>query len=672
MSSCKETIQRCVCPETHFQCADNGYCLPVYVMCNGVYDCPGREDEASCESHACPGFYRCRASRVCLHVTHVCDGEPQCPQRDDELLCGFVCPAACRCHGLAFFCQRFFHPTSYPQLRFLDASGSGMTPSDLVNNSMLIHLNLARCSLTDIHRLSLPNLRLLDLSDNGLRWLRHDQLAGSSNLHTLVLAGNPLLSVDITERLPSVNSLDVSRLALENVLSDIVVVFVKLRALNASGCRVNTVRSPGFKPLADLEVLDLRGSRVTFFPPDIFSGLKNLRTVYAGNYKLCCSATLPDGFNRLNCRAPADEISSCQNLLQTDLFRVFTAIFSVVALLGNSGSFVYRVFVQKAGGGVGYSSFVTHLSVSDSLMGAYLAIIGVADWVFRGSYVWNDVLWKHSVTCRLAGFLSLVSSEVSAFLVCLITLDRFLVLRFPFSRVRFGVRSAHVACCLSWAVGVSLAAVPLLPSLAHWRFYSQSGICIPLPISSSYFPGHTYSFGIIIVMNFGLFLLIAAGQMSIFLSIRSNTISSADTTKKSKDLTIARRLITIAVSDFLCWFPIGLLGILAAQGFSVPGSVGVAMAIFVLPLNSALNPFLYTINMVLERRRREREKRLEKMLLANLQGQGHGLGPLTVTSDVAWETFSAWLDKGLLTPDRVTSRVTQGQDTAKTQVTQTN
>nr|KAG5697927.1 hypothetical protein BaRGS_026865 [Batillaria attramentaria] len=67
----------------------DGYCLPVFVRCNGVYDCPGKEDEAACDSYTCPGFYRCRDSRVCLHSDHLCDGVFQCPQQDDELLCVF-------------------------------------------------------------------------------------------------------------------------------------------------------------------------------------------------------------------------------------------------------------------------------------------------------------------------------------------------------------------------------------------------------------------------------------------------------------------------------------------------------------------------------------------------------------------------------------------------------
>ena len=90
----------------------------------------------------------------------------------------------------------------------------------------------------------------------------------------------------------------------------------------------------------------------------------------------------------------------------------------------------------------------------------------------------------------------------------------------------------------------------------------------------------------------------------------------------TQDSTIARRLITVAMSDFLCWFPVGVLGLMATSGFPVPGEVNVAVAIFVLPLNSALNPFLYTLNVVLEKRARVREQRLKKMLIAEMKSGG--------------------------------------------------
>jgi hypothetical protein len=208
---------------------------------------------------------------------------------------------------------------------------------------------------------------------------------------------------------------------------------------------------------------------------------------------------------------------------------------------------------------------------------------------------------------------------VSAFIIVLITLDRFLVLRFPFSRLHFRPASAHATCALLWVVGALLAAVPLLPWTPRWDFYSQTGLCIPLAVSTKAWSGQRYSFGVIIVLNLALFLLIAVGQLLIYWSIRTNSMSAANTSRQSKDLVVARRLITIAMSDFVCWFPVGVLGQLAEQGVAIPGEVGVAVTVLLLPLNSALNPFLYTLNVVLEKKQRAKEMRLKKWFYSQSQ-----------------------------------------------------
>ena len=80
----------------------------------------------------------------------------------------------------------------------------------------------------------------------------------------------------------------------------------------------------------------------------------------------------------------------------------------------------------------------------------------------------------------------------------------------------------------------------------------------------------------------------------------------AGTQRRQQDLTIARRLFLVAFTDFCCWFPVGLMGLLAAGGVPIPGEVNVWTAIFVLPLNSALNPFLYTLNRLMEKREKMR------------------------------------------------------------------
>ncbi|KAL8613107.1 hypothetical protein ACOMHN_035048 [Nucella lapillus] len=365
-------------------------------------------------------------------------------------------------------------------------------------------------------------------------------------------------------------------------------------------------------------------------------GLENLELVHSMNYKLCCPAVLPSYFAKADCIAPTDDVSSCDCLLRLPVFRSFLWIFAVVAIIGNSASFVVRQFLQRKSSQAGFPVFVTNLCIADLLMGIYLAIIGAADYFYQGSYLWYDEMWKHSWACKIAGFLSLLSSEVSAFIICLITVDRFIVLRFPFTQRRFQRWSARMASSLAWVIGVLIAAVPLTHVAQDWNFYGQTGICIPLPFSKLTLSGQKYSFGIMIVLNFILFVMIAVGQIAVFCSVRSNRKTITCLKRKSRDLTVAHRLAFIVMSDFFCWFPIGLLGLLAVWNVPIPEEVNVGMAIFVLPLNSALNPFLYTFNALMERRREKERKKvmefLERRIRSEIQVNQAKHQPFTISS----------------------------------------
>ena len=621
------------CPETHFKCPGEGYCLPVYARCNGLYECPGWEDEEECDKYTCPGFYRCLQSRICVHAEHMCDKVFQCPERDDELMCGMTCPHGCRCNGHAFVCTREFSLKDYPQLRYLDADETGLKLKDASANRLLVHLSLRGCGIRDLEKvklqnlkslnlsnnsisvfddLEMPNLNILDLSFNSLKSFTMVKLQNLKKLCKFSIAFNQHLSLlftsNTTGRFRSLRFIDFSGIYIREISEPFLQAVPKIQHLNLSGSKVQQISQKGFSALRKLRVLDLEGCPMTFFSRDVFKGLQYLETIFAENYRLCCPQLLPEGFCTDKCYAPDDDISSCDALLRADIFRLFLVIYASLALVGNLVSYVYRMFGKHGEKKqLGFDVFVTHLCVSDFLMGVYLAIIGVADRWYYGTYAWSDREWTHSGACQLAGFLSLLSSEVSAFLICLITLERFLLVRFPHKGFHFTSRSGTVASLVSWAVGLVLAAVPLLPFTDHWQFYSQTGICIPLPITKTLFPGKDYSFVVMIVVNFFLFILIALGQLLIFWSYHSQSKTAGSSGKRSKDMAIARRLLIVAMSDFLCWFPIGLLGLMARYGFPVSGEVNVAMAIFILPFNSAANPFLYTFHMVREKRQKIRK-----------------------------------------------------------------
>ena len=606
------------CPETHYRCpGEYNDCLPVYTRCNGWYDCMDHEDEAACENMTCPGFYRCFNSTVCVHADHLCDGWPHCPQHDDEWLCNMTCPSQCLCRGHAFLCSQPFPAPLSPFLRYLDARGSGLTPSALKTVVGLVHLSLSQCSLTFLPVMGFANLQFLDLSDNNLTAFSMAAFTYLINLKLLSLAKNPVDFIhyesNSTEQLSSVRTVDLSCNRLTVWDGKAFSSMINVRSLNLSFSTIHTIQPNGFQYTPKLTHLYLAGNPINMFSADLFKPLTVLRILSSQTYKLCCKEMLPDHFEIITCDAPRNEVSSCEDLLQSGTYRRFLWLISFLSLLGNVVCLAARVRVQRTASYGGFHVFVTNLSIADLLMGVYMAIIGVADSLFRGKYLFYDETWKHSVACKVAGFLSLLSCEVSALTIWLITLDRFIVLHFPFSRLRFERTSAAVACLITWLLGLSLTCTPLLPVTSHWEFFSQTGICIPLPVTRQDFHGKDFSFSVFIVLNFVLFVLIATGQAFIYWSVQKNALTT-DSSKVSRDLTVARRLISVAVTDFLCWFPIGLCGFLALADIPIAGQVNVALAIFVLPLNSALNPFMYTFNMLMEKRRKSREAMLLRWL----------------------------------------------------------
>ena len=72
-----------------------------------------------------------------------------------------------------------------------------------------------------------------------------------------------------------------------------------------------------------LQQIDLRGTLVAAHSQNVFKQLVCLKRVYTSNYKLCCPPMLPDRFMKDMCFSSQDELSSCHDLLRSDLYRVF-------------------------------------------------------------------------------------------------------------------------------------------------------------------------------------------------------------------------------------------------------------------------------------------------------------------------------------------------------------
>ena len=136
-------------------------------------------------------------------------------------------------------------------------------------------------------------------------------------------------------------------------------------------------------------------------------------------------------------------------------------------------------------------------------------------------------------------------------------------------------------------------------------FQGRSSVCLPLQLSSERLAGWEYSVGLFIGLNLAAFLFIMLAYISIIVKVsksqrRVKAHGEAEVSLNSikRESALARRVLAIILTDFSCWIPVIILSILALTGkfHDEQGVAYVWFAVFVLPVNSSVNPVLYTFS----------------------------------------------------------------------------
>ncbi|XP_053380125.1 G-protein coupled receptor GRL101-like [Mercenaria mercenaria] len=549
---------------------------------------------------------------MCIPMEQVCDGHIQCVHGDDETLCGFQCPANCTCAGFYSNCSAVdFELTTIPSIpqntRYLDLSYNNKLSFVLqdawLKTKLLSVLNISHCHIESISRHAfdnMRNLRLLDLSFNKLSRISEFVFGSLKKLTTLILRGNGNISVIETnafDGLSQVQSLDFNTMKLSKISAG-TFAGLNLTTADLSNNRLTAIEDFAFSD-SIIENINFEGNDIKHFNKEIFTGLTGLKTLRTSAFKFCCIR--PNYVREENCYPQRDEFSSCEDLMRNPALQFLLWLIGVTALIGNFLTIIYRTKYDKKRLKLGFGIFTTNLAVADFLMGVYLLIIAIADAAFRKRYIYVSDYWKGSAWCNLAGILSTMSSEASVLFLCLITLDRILIIKYPFGDVRISKEKAIACTSFTWLFAVTIAVFPL--TYEHYfknMFYSRSGVCIALPLTRDRPPGWIYSLTLFVGLNFITFIMVAFGQLSIFFGMKESTgnATTAEAARK-RDLKVARNLLLVVATDFLCWFPIGVMGIMALSGHVISGDVYAWAAVFILPINSALNPILYTLTAII-------------------------------------------------------------------------
>ena len=490
-------------------------------------------------------------------------------------------------------------------------------PGTFDNLPSLIGLNLTNNQLTELpphifsDYCSRLTLSFVDYNTRG----QYFHLSLSNNNLTILHSGTFQNQVALTY-------LDIDHNQLQFLPPDIFHNLSYLIRLDLSANNLARISTNAFLYCFRLERLDLSENSVWWVEPDAFLGLNETVDLIVSDPSTCC-------YTQAKCvyeTAPSPFLT-CKRLLPYPGLRIAVWFVGALATLGNIVA-LYVKYANKQQSNKIQFLLITNLSISDFCMGIYLLILLSADMYYAQYFPSFSESWRSSVLCKAAGALSVLSSEGSTFFITLITIDRFLGVKYTFSKYRINTKFACVLVALLWFIAVCISITSFVLSQDHLEIYAISEICVGLPISRriSYVTNETsqidgfsgwghpiivgesqivptgstaamyFSIAIFTILNLACFLVVVYCYLAIFISARKTAQNAGRSPNVNEEIRLAMRSFLIVFTDFCCWVPIGVLSILVQAGLVDVDPVAYAwIATFILPINSSINPFLYTL-----------------------------------------------------------------------------
>ncbi|KAJ7393961.1 hypothetical protein OS493_003630 [Desmophyllum pertusum] len=405
----------------------------------------------------------------------------------------------------------------------------------------LRELILSRNYLSQIS-MEINNLEKLDLSNNQLSILDEKSFRGSgSSLKYLDLRGNKLktISKDTFQTLSSLRELYLANNELSELPTGIFQDLTDLIKLDLSQNEISELPQFIFKELKSLKTLYLNNNKITDILPNAFAGLKNLENLYLqGNLLKDMPIETFKGLSRLR-NLKLDSFSlCCYATLHLNL----------------------KCDYPKLEGGA-LSSCNRMIEAPGPRQSIWL--LGILPCLVT----WQWIAWR------------LIRRDDHPVQTCLLT---------------------NLAVS-DFLMGIYLMIIAIKDQL--WA--GRSSVCLPLQLSPERLAGWEYSVGVFIGLNLAAFLFIIVAYIAIIVKVsrsqrrvKAHGESEVSSNSMKRESALARRVSAIILTDFSCWIPVIILSILSLTGqfHDEQGFVYVWFAVFVLPVNSSVNPVLYTFS----------------------------------------------------------------------------
>ena len=301
-------------------------------------------------------------------------------------------------------------------------------------------------------------------------------------------------------------------------------------------------------------------------------------------------------------------------------------------------------------------TLILSLAIADFMMGIYLVAISIKSLESSGFYGKIEYDWRSSRLCDAAGSLAIVSSETSVFIMTTLSTFRLINVLAPLKSLTFSAKPWYIVIGFLWLISILLAVIPtftvfsdyfiyqthfnasfsanktlnvtelitigcryasfknksvdfslssdswndVLPTfekltnydVKQLGYYGETGLCMPRFYVNVNGPASVYSLSII-TLNFISFIYICLSYVFIYKKTSKRPISKKEVDQQNARM--QKRIARLLASDFICWIPICIIAFAKAnERFAIPPVLYSITVAFLLPVNSALNPLLYS------------------------------------------------------------------------------
>ena len=311
---------------------------------------------------------------------------------------------------------------------------------------------------------------------------------------------------------------------------------------------------------------------------------------------------------------------------------------------------------QQTFDGISFQRFIIlNISIADFIMGIYLISIASYDVSFSGFYGEVDRDWRSSLKCSIIGSLAIISSETSCFLMVVLTGFRLKTITKTVESVNASSRPWKICIIAVWLFSFFLGIAPMLPKTSQYflhsfsysslfqngtwystnlekfacrlsalsnktikftgdkfqsvemfvagsfpndasvklfGYYGETSVCMPRFYVA--YGKSSWQFSLaMMTLNFLSFVFIAVSYFIIYKHSVSSSANLGTKRPNKQAATMQKRITRIIATDFCCWIPICVMAFVRL-GVEFSDIAYQISAVLLLPINSAMNPILFS------------------------------------------------------------------------------